>query len=107
MLGSLGYICLNVTSVGAKILLSVIIGLILLILSAAYFPGFVAFVQNIAGAVAQFITNDIGTPVEYNIWFKLFFSEQQLVVIFFIILARLLMAIIGTVCWHIMFGNVR
>ncbi|MGH1349296.1 MAG: hypothetical protein ACRBBN_00595 [Methyloligellaceae bacterium] len=86
---------LNISSVAAKIFISFLLGTVLLVFSAVTLPGFVRFIRGYGSEVEQFLRNDIGTPDKYGVWVDFIIDDQQFVFLFFVLLARILMSLIG------------
>ncbi len=86
----------NITLATTNIFFSIILGAIFFVLCGLNFPHMVSIIQDGASGLVDIITN-IGIPVEYNIWVKFVLQDQTFVLMFFIILARVVLAILGSI----------
>lgn len=70
---------------------SIIVGAVMLAYIMVNFPD---FANDILGAAAQVQDwlNGIGIPSKYNVWVIFLIGEQQIVFVFFVILARIIMS---------------
>ncbi|MEZ5775159.1 MAG: hypothetical protein R3D33_10790 [Hyphomicrobiaceae bacterium] len=89
-------ILLLLARAGGIMFLSLIFAAVLIGYLAIYHPTMLEACLNTAGSLKSWITNTTNTGIsaEYNIWLKFLIQEQQLVFMFFVIIMRLIMALI-------------
>jgi len=83
----------RVIAAAANIFFSLLLGSIALAFCAVVFPQLVDSMINFASEIKSSITS-AGIPVQYNIWIKLIFKEESLVLMFFVIIMRILFALL-------------
>lgn len=83
----------RVIAAAANIFFSLLLGAIALAFCAVLFPGLVDSMINFASQIKNYVTS-AGIPVQYNIWIKLIFKEESLVLMFFVIIMRILFALL-------------
>ena len=88
---------MNIITVGPKIFLSFILGTLMFIFCGLNFPGFVDQIQFYAKIISDFFTSDISLPVQYKVWANIVLQDNVFVSIFFVIIARIFMAIFGAI----------
>ncbi len=83
----------RVIAATANIFFSLLLGAIALAFCAVLFPALVDSMINFASDIKNSVTS-AGIPVKYNIWIKLIFKEESLVLMFFVIIMRILFALL-------------
>ena len=85
----------RVIAAAANIFFSLILGALALAICAVNFPNMVDDMFVVADAIKRFFTETVGIPVEYNIWVKFFFKEESLVFMLFVIIMRVVLALLA------------
>ena len=91
----MGIIFGRVTNATFTIFLSFILSYIMLISIALLSPMTLAWLVDLAKTVESWI---VGTslPVRYNVWLDLLIEEGAILLLFFTVIARLILAILGS-----------
>ncbi len=83
----------RVIAAASNIFFSLILGAIALAFCAVQYPEITNEMLVFAEGLKRKLTNS-GIPVQYNIWIKFLIQEQQLVFMFFVIIMRVLFALV-------------
>ncbi len=83
-------------------LLSLILGALALGYTAYYYPGMLDDMFTIAGWLKVFLTDSANTGISpgFNIWLKFLLEEKTFVLMFFILVARLVIVVFASLISH-------
>jgi hypothetical protein len=76
-----------------NILLSLIIGALMMGFCAIYWPDTLSIMMDAARALKELITST-GLAAKYNVWLRFLLEENQLLLMFFAVFARILLGIL-------------
>ena len=91
----MGMILGRVTSTSVTLFLAFVLALAMLVSLGLYAPHVLNWVLNGAEMVEDWLTHT-ALPDRYNNWIRLFLGDEQLTFLFFTIIARIIVAIVGT-----------
>lgn len=91
----MGMLLGRVTSTSVTLFLAFVLALAMLVFLGLYAPHVLNWVLNGAEMVEDWLTHT-GLPNQYNNWVRLFLGDEQLTFLFFTILARIIIAVVGT-----------
>jgi hypothetical protein len=78
----------------ATIAFSLVLGAVLMAFTAIYAPDTLSSMMDGARWLKEVITNT-GLAAKYNVWLRFLLDENQLVLMFFTIIARIILAIVA------------
>ena len=83
-------------------LLSLIMGALALGYTAYYYPGMLDDMLTVASQLKDVLTNPANTGISpgFNIWLKFLIHEQTFVLMFFILVARLVIVVFASLISH-------
>lgn len=85
----------NIAFASTNIFLSLILGAAAFAFIGVQFPDVMNMILDGASTVESWLAQT-GLPVRYNIWVKFLIDEQQLTFMFFVIVARIFIAMVLT-----------
>ena len=85
----------RIGSVSATLFLAFVMATAMLVALGLYWPTMLNYILDIAELVEQWLTHT-GLPDRYNNFVRLFLGDEQLAFLFFTILARIFIAIVGS-----------
>ena len=91
----MGMILGRVTSTSVTLFLAFVLALAMLVFLGLYAPHVLNWVLDGAEIVEDWLTHT-ALPDRYNNWIRLFLGDEQLTFLFFTIIARVIVAIVGT-----------
>lgn len=87
------------------IFLALVLGGVLMAFVGINVPELLSFLTGWARVVKVWLTSSV-LPARYNVWLELLLEERQLVFMFFTLVARLILIMIGSIGWWLL-GRVR
>jgi len=99
-----GHKVARVLAAAGNIFFSLLLGALALAFTAVQFPDTMDQIINIASGVKDYLTNT-GLATKYNVWVKFLLSEQQLVFMGFVIITRILLALLIALIFYLFTGR--
>ena len=96
----------SILKAGGITLLSLIVGAIMLGWLGIYYPEWLDWLLTLASRFKEIITNPAYTGISSsnNIWLKLLIHEQTFVLLFFVLLARIVLVILANILERLLGG---
>ena len=94
----------RVLAATANIFFSLLLGAIALAFVAVQWPGTMEHILNMASGVKDQLTNT-GLASKYNVWIKFLIGEQQLVFMGFVIVTRIILAMLIALIFYLFTGR--
>jgi len=94
----------RVLAAAGNIFFSLLLGAIALAFVAVQWPETMESILNMASGVKEHLTNT-GLAPKYNVWIKFLIGEQQLVFMGFVIVTRILLAMLIALIFYLFTGR--
>ena len=96
----------RVLAAAGNIFFSLLLGAVALAVVAVQWPEIMEEILNIAAGLKEHLTNT-GLASKYNVWIKFLLQEQQLVFMGFVIITRILLALLIAFIFYLFTGRTR
>lgn len=99
-----GFKVARVIAATSNIFFSLLLGAVALAVVAVQWPGVMEDIINVATGLKDYLTNT-GLASKYNVWIKFLLQEQQLVFMGFVIVTRIILAILIAFIFYLFTGR--
>jgi hypothetical protein len=92
---------------GGTMVLSLVLGALSLGYTGYYYPEILDSMLTIASSLKDMLTNSANTGISsgFNIWLKFLIHEQTFVLMFFVLMARLVIVVFTSLLGHFLLPN--
>ena len=99
-----GHKVARVLAAAGNIFFSLLLGAVALAFVAVQWPEMLEGILNVATGVKEHLTNT-GLASKYNVWIKFLLGEQQLVFMGFVIVTRIILALLIALIFYLFTGR--
>jgi len=101
-----GFKVARVLAATSNIFFSLLLGAVALAVVAVQWPGVMEDIINVAANLKEHLTNT-GLASKYNVWIKFLLQEQQLVFMGFVIVTRIVLAMLIAFIFYLFTGRTQ